>query len=76
MDKKYKWYLKIFYTNGRVEKGFIMSEYDRSGDLIGSLFGDGLKPFTVNTLGGRGQSVINTSKVLSVCVYANKHFRD
>lgn len=76
MDKKYKWYVKIIYVNGRVEKGFIMSEFDKSGDLIGFLFGDEFKPFTVNTLGGRGQSVINTSKVLSVCVYANKHFRD
>ena len=75
MEKKYKWYVKIIYTNGRAEKGFIMSEFDKSGELIGSLFGDGLKPFTVNTLGGRGQSVINTGRVLSVCVYANKHFR-
>lgn len=76
MEKEYKWYVKIVYANGRVEKGVITSEFNKSGDLIASLFGDGFKPFTMNTLRGRGQGVINTGRVQSVYIYANKHFKD
>lgn len=74
MEKKYKWYIKVVYTNGNVEKGVIMSEFDSSSDLITSIFGEGFKPFTISTKHGRAVGVINTAKVASVYLYNNKYY--
>ena len=81
MEKKYKWYIKVVYTNGNVEKGVIMSEFDSSSDDSSgkrdpsrSIFGEGFKPFTISTKHGRAVGVINTAKVASVYLYNNKYY--